>query len=161
MATVDYTAAPARRRRRGDAIILKALAVLDSRLREPGECLTSPGAVRAFLMLHLAELEHEAFVVLFLNAQNRFVAYQELFRGTLTQTSVYPREVVKAALRLNAGAVIFAHNHPSGLSEPSRADEVLTGSLKSALSVVDVRVLDHFIVAGRGEPLSFAERGLL
>jgi DNA repair protein RadC len=117
--------------------------------------------VRAFLMLHLAELEHEAFVVLFLNAQNRFVAYQELFRGTLTQTSVYPREVVKAALRLNAGAVIFAHNHPSGLSEPSRADEVLTGSLKSALSVVDVKVLDHFIVAGRGEPLSFAERGLL
>lgn len=161
MATVDYTAAPARRRRRGDAIIVKALAVLDSRLREPGECLTSPGAVRAFLMLHLAELEHEAFVVLFLNAQNRFVAYQELFRGTLTQTSVYPREVVKAALRLNAGAVIFAHNHPSGLSEPSRADEVLTGSLKSALAVVDIRVLDHFIVAGRGEPLSFAERGLL
>lgn len=161
MATVDYTAATARPRRRGDAIILKALAVLASRLREPGECLASPGAVRAFLMLHLAELEHEAFVVLFLNAQNRLIEYRELFRGTLTQTSVYPREVVKAALRLNAGAVILAHNHPSGLNEPSRADEVLTGSLKSALAVVDIKVLDHFVIAGRGEPLSFAERGLL
>ena len=161
MATVDYTAAPARPRRRGDAIILKALAVLDSRLREPGECMGSPGAVRASLMLHLAELEYEAFVVLFLNAQNRLIEYSELFRGTLTQTSVYPREVVKAALRLNAGAVILAHNHPSGLSEPSRADEVLTVSLKSALAVVDIKVLDHFVIAGRGEPLSFAERGLL
>ena len=112
-------------------------------------------------MLHLAELEHEAFAALFLNAQNRLIEYRELFRGTLTQTSVYPREVVKAALRLNADAVIFAHNHPSGLSEPSHADEVLTGSLKSALAVVDIKVLDHFIIAGRGEPLSFAERGLL
>ncbi len=161
MANIDSTAAPARPRRRGDAIIVRALAVLDSRLREPGACLTSPGAVRAFLVLQLAELEHEVFVALFLNAQNRLIECRELFRGTLTQTSVYPREVVKAALRLNAGAVIFAHNHPSGLSEPSRADEVLTGSLKAALALVDVRVLDHFIVAGRGSPMSFAERGLL
>lgn len=161
MATGNSTAARARPRRRGDAIILKALAVLDSRLREPGACLSSPGEVRALLMLHLAELEHEAFSVLFLNAQNRLIEYRELFRGTLTQASVYPREVVKAALRLNAGAVIFAHNHPSGMSEPSSADEVLTGSLKTALAVVDVKVLDHFIIAGRGEPLSFAERGLL
>ena len=161
MATGNSTAAPGRPRRRGDAVILKALTVLSSRLREPTDGLGSPGAVRAFLMLHLAELEHEAFVALFLDAQNRLIEYRELSRGTLTQTSVYPREVVKAALRANAGAVIFAHNHPSGLSEPSRADEVLTGSLKSALALVDVKVLDHFIVAGRGVPLSFAERGLL
>ena len=160
MATVDSTAAPARPRRKGDAIILKALAVLHSRLREPGECLASPGAVRALLVLLLAELEHEAFVVLFLNAQNRLIECRELFRGTLTQTSVYPREVVKAALRLNAGAVILAHNHPSGLSEPSRADEVLTQSLKQALALVDIKVLDHFIVAGTSA-LSFAERGLI
>lgn len=161
MATGNSTAAPSRPRRRGDDVILKALAVLTSRLREPGKCLGSPGEVRAFFMLHLADLEHEAFVALFLNAQNRLIEYRELFRGTLTQTSVFPREVVKVALRLNAGAVIFAHNHPSGLSEPSRTDEVLTGSLKSALALVDVKVLDHFIVAGRGVPLSFAERGLL
>lgn len=155
------TAAPVRRRQRGDAIILKALAVLNSRLRGPSDGLGSPGAVRAFLMLHLAELEHEVFAALFLDAQNKLIDYRELFRGTLTQTSVYPREVVKAALRVNAGAVIFAHNHPSGLSEPSRADEMLTESLKSALALVDVKVLDHFIVAGRSVPLSFAERGLL
>ncbi len=159
---VSYsTAAPGRPRRRGDAIILKALAVLDSRLREPGECLTSPGAVRAFLMLHLAELEHEAFMVLFLDAQNKLIECRELFRGTLTQTSIYPREVVKTALALNAGAVVLAHNHPSGMCEPSRADEVLTQALKAALTTVDIRVLDHFIVAGRGCPLSFVERGLI
>lgn len=161
MATVDYTAAPARPRRRGDAAILRALAILERRLREPGEALGSPGQVRAFLMMRIAELEHEVFAALFLDAQNRLIEYQELFRGTLTQTSVYPREVVKTALRLNAGAVIFAHNHPSGLSEPSHADEVLTCALKSALAVVDIKLLDHFIVAGRGSPLSFAERGLL
>lgn len=157
-ATVTHSARP---HRRGDATILQAMAILQRRLREPGECLCSPGQVRAFLMLHLAELGHEVFAVLFLSGQNRLIEYRELFRGTLTQTSVFPREVVKEALRLNAGAVIFAHNHPSGLSEPSRADEVLTGSLKAALAVVDVKVLDHFIVAGRGAPLSFAERGLL
>ena len=161
MATVNSTAAPCRPRRAGDAVVLRAMAILERRLREPGEALASPGQVRAFLMLHLAELEYEAFVALFLDAQNRLIEYRELFRGTLTQTSVYPREVVKTALRLNAGAAIFAHNHPSGLSEPSRADEVLTGSLKSALALVDIKLLDHFIVAGRGEPLSFAERGLM
>ena len=118
-----------RPRRRGDAAILRAMAILERRLREPGEALGSPGQVRAFLMMRIAELEHEVFAALFLDAQNRLIEYQELFRGTLTQTSVYPREVVKTALRLNAGAVIFAHNHPSGLSEPSRADEVLTGAL--------------------------------
>ena len=157
-ATVTHSDRP---HRRGDSTILQAMAILRRRLREPGECLASPGQVRALLMLHLAELELEVFAALFLNAQNRLIEYRELFRGTLTTTSVFPREVVKEALRLNAGAVIFAHNHPSGLSEPSRADEVLTGSLKAALATVGVGVLDHFIVAGCGAPLSFAERGLL
>lgn len=150
-----------RRRRPGDATILEALAILERRLRAPGEVISTPGAVRAFLMLNLAELEYEAFVGLFLDAQNRLIEYRELFRGTLTQTSVYPREVVKAALSLNAAAVVFGHNHPSGCAEPSNADEMLTHSLKYALSVVDVKVLDHFVVAGRASPLSFAERGLL
>jgi len=161
MATIDSTVAPFRPRRPGDATVLRAMAILERRLRKPGEALGTPGQVRAFLMLHLAELEHEVFAALFLDAQNRLIAYRELSRGTLTQTSVYPREVVKTALRLNAGAVILAHNHPSSLCEPSRADEVLTGALKSALALVDIKVLDHFIVAGRSVPLSFAERGLL
>ncbi len=161
MTTVDCSTLTDRPRRRGDATILRALSILNARLREPGECLQSPGQVRAFLMLRLAEQEHEIFAALFLNSQNQLIEYRELFRGTLNQTSVYPREVVKMALRLNAGAVLFAHNHPSGMCEPSRADEVLTRSLQDALAVVDVKVLDHFIVAGRGEPLSFAERGLL
>ncbi len=122
--------------------------------------LSSPASVRDFLRLHFAGQEHESFVVLFLDAQNRLIVAEELFRGTLTQTSVYPREIVKAALRHNAAAVIFAHNHPSGLPEPSRADEMLTVSLKQALSLIDVKVLDHFIVANSAT-LSFAERGLL
>jgi DNA repair protein RadC len=105
-------------------------------------------------------LQHEVFVTLLLDAQNRLIEYVELFRGTLTQTSVYPREVVKVALTKNAAAMIMAHNHPSGVAEPSRADELLTQTLKQALSLVDVRVLDHFIVAG-ADTVSFAERGLL
>jgi DNA repair protein RadC len=150
-----------RPRRRGDATILRAMAILERRLREPGESISSPGQVRAFLMLHLAELEHEAFMALFLDAQNRLIEARELFRGTLTQTSVYPREVLKEALRLNAAAVIFAHNHPSGCAEPSNADELLTRNLKATLALADVRVMDHFIIAGRAMPLSFAERGML
>lgn len=122
--------------------------------------LTAPGAVRDYLRINFAGQEHESFVALFLDAQNRLIAAEELFRGTLTQTSVYPREVVKAALRHNAGAVILAHNHPSGVAEPSRADELLTSNLKQALALVDVRVLDHFVVAGAAT-ISFAERGLL
>lgn len=125
------------------------------------DALTSPGAVRDWLRLTLGKLQHEVFVALWLDAQNRLIATEELFRGTLTQTSVYPREVVKSALAHNAGAVILAHNHPSGLAEPSRADEVLTSSLKQALGLIDVKLLDHFIVAGSSEPLSFAERGLI
>jgi DNA repair protein RadC len=125
------------------------------------DALASPEAVRDWLRLSLGKLPHEVFIALWLDAQNRLIASEELFRGTLTQTSVYPREVVKRALAHNAGAVILAHNHPSGLAEPSRADEVLTSSLKQALALVDVKLLDHFIVAGGGRPLSFAERGLI
>ena len=125
-----------------------------------GSALTSPEAVRDYLRLTLASLPHEAFVVLFLDSQHRLLAADELFRGTLAQTSVYPREVVKAALARNAAAVIFAHNHPSGVAEPSRADELLTQALKQALALVDIRTLDHFVVAGH-RVVSFAERGLL
>jgi DNA repair protein RadC len=125
------------------------------------DALASPQAVRDWLRLSLGKLQHEVFIALWLDAQNRLIASEELFRGTLTQTSVYPREVVKRALIHNAGAVILAHNHPSGLAEPSRADEVLTSSLKQALALIDVKLLDHFIVTGGAEPLSFAERGLI
>jgi len=123
--------------------------------------LNAPGAVRDWLRLRLGSLPHEVFIALWLDAQNRLIADTELFRGTLTQTSVYPREVVKQALAQNAAAVIFAHNHPSGIAEPSQADELLTHTLKQSLALVDVRLVDHFIVAGNASPLSFAERGLL
>jgi DNA repair protein RadC len=125
-----------------------------------GTVLTSPEAVRDYLRLSLRELPHEIFVVLFLDSQHRLIAADEMFRGTLAQTSVYPREIVKAALDRNAAAVIFAHNHPSGVAEPSRADELLTQALKQALALVDIRTLDHFVVAGN-RVVSFAERGLL
>jgi DNA repair protein RadC len=124
------------------------------------DVLDSPQSVRDYLRLGLSHRPYEAFVVLFLDAQNRVIIAEELFRGTLTQTSVYPREIVRAALRHNAAAVIVAHNHPSGLAEPSQADRLLTTALRRALELVDVRVLDHLIVAGP-EVLSFAERGLL
>ena len=120
----------------------------------------SPQAVKDYLQLQLASKPHEVFAVLFLDTQHRLLAFEELFRGTLNQASVYPREVVKRALALNAAAAILAHNHPSGVAEPSRADEALTQALKAALALVDVRVLDHFVVA-RGSVVSFAERGLL
>ena len=122
--------------------------------------LTSPEAVRDYLRLSLADLPHETFVVLFLDSQHRLLAAEPMFRGTLAQTSVYPREVVKAALGHNAAAVIFAHNHPSGVAQPSRADELLTQALKQALTLVDIRTLDHFVVAGN-RVVSFAEHGLL
>lgn len=123
--------------------------------------LNSPHRVRDYLSLSLAHAKHEIFAALFLDAQNRLIEHRDLFHGTLTQTSVFPREVVKEALRLNAAAVILAHNHPSGVAEPSRADELLTRTLRDALALVDVKVLDHIIVAGPGRTLSFAERGLL
>lgn len=125
------------------------------------DLLTSPAQVRDWLRLKLATRKNEVFLALWLDAQNRLLKADELFTGTLTQTSVYPREVVKTALEHNAAAVILAHNHPSGLAEPSRADEMLTRSLKAALAMVDVKLLDHFIVAGNATPLSLAERGLL
>jgi DNA repair protein RadC len=125
-----------------------------------GTALTSPGAVRDYLRLAIGSREYEVFVCLWLDAQHRVISFQEPFRGTLTQTSVYPREIVKAALAANAAAVIFAHNHPSGAAQPSQADELLTRNLREALALIDVKVLDHFIVAG-AQSLSFAERGLL
>ena len=124
------------------------------------DTLASPDAVRDYLRLTLSSLPYEAFIALFLDSQNRLLAARELFRGTLAQTSVYPREVVKAALAHNAAGVIFAHNHPSGVAEPSRADELLTAALKQALALVDIRTLDHFVVAGQ-RVVSFAERGLV
>ena len=142
-----------------DRLIQRALKVLDARMRT-GEVLSSPNTVRDYLRLRIAGLEYEVFMVVFLDAQNRVIAADEMFRGTLTQTSVYPREIVKAALRHNAAGVIFAHNHPSGMAEPSHADELLTKTLKEALAMVDCRVLDHFVIAGSAL-LSFAERGLL
>jgi DNA repair protein RadC len=150
----------------GDAKFSQLQAVLEMARRALAEtlrssdALSSPGAVRDFLRLTLASRDHEVFLAVLLDAQNRVLACDELFRGTLTQTSVYPREVVKCALARNAAAVIFAHNHPSGVAEPSHADQVLTQSLKQALALVDIKVLDHFIVAG-GSALSFAERGLI
>ena len=122
--------------------------------------LTSPGAVRDYLRLKLAGRKEEAFICIWLDAQHRAVDFEVAFTGTLAQTSVYPREIVKKALAHNAAAVIFAHNHPSGVAQPSQADELLTRNLKEALALVDVKVLDHFIIAGN-QAISFAERGLL
>jgi DNA repair protein RadC len=150
----------------GDAKYAQLQAVLEMARRALGEemrqgdALASPAAVRDYLRLALAGKAYEVFCVVFLDTQHRVLAVEELFRGTLTQTSVYPREVVKRALAHNAAALILAHNHPSGLAEPSRADETLTQTLKSALALVDVAIIDHFIV-GNGCALSFAERGLL
>lgn len=120
----------------------------------------SPGNVTEYLRLHLGHLPHEVFVVLFLDTQHRLIAQEEMFRGTLTQTAVYPREVVKRALAHNAASVVFAHNHPSGSTLPSAADRALTEQLVRALSIVDVRVLDHFVVTA-SETWSFAEHGEL
>ena len=150
----------------GDDSIIKLQAAVELAARTLTEqltartSLTSPGAVRDLLKLKLAGLPHEVFVCIYLDAQHRVISLEEMFRGTLTQTSVYPREVVKAALKANAAAVIFAHNHPSGIAQPSQSDELLTRNLKDALSLVEIKVLDHFIVAGT-QALSFAERGLL
>jgi len=151
----------------GPAKYVQLQAVLEMSRRalvegmKQNDAMSTPGAVRNYLRLHLAGLGHEVFFALWLDAENRLIAAEELFRGTLTQTSVYRREVVKKALHHNAAAVVLAHNHPSGVSEPSSADEFLTRELNQALALVDVRVLDHFIVAGQSQPLSFAERGLI
>ena len=150
----------------GQAKYVQLQAVLEMARRalheemKTGDALTSPRAVRDYLKLLLRGRMQEVFMALFLDAQHRVIASEELFTGTLTQTSVYPREVVKRALHHNAAALILAHNHPSGVAEPSHADQALTDALKQALALVEVRVLDHFIVAGEG-CLSFAERGLV
>lgn len=142
------------------AVIGAALAILSTHLREPGAVVDAPTRVRQFLTLHLAGLRREAFGVLFVDATYRVIAFEVLFEGTLTQTSVYPRDVARRAFELDAAAVILAHNHPSGVAAPSRADEYVTQTLKSALSLIDVRTLDHVIVAGL-DTFSFAERGLM
>lgn len=141
------------------AVLEMARRALEEKMKG-GDAMSPPQSVRDYLRLTLQGKKQEIFVGIFLDAQNRTIAAEELFKGTLTQTSVYPREVVKRALHHNAAAMIFAHNHPSGLAEPSRADEMLTQSLKQALALVDVNVLDHFIVGG-GTAMSFAERGLI
>ncbi len=144
---------------KADEVLQAALRVLSGQMYG-SEALTSPQVVRDFLRIKLGTLEHEVFAIIHLDAQNRVIDYVEMFRGTVSQTSVYPREVVKESLARNSAALILVHNHPSGVAEPSRADEMLTQTLKSALALVDVRVLDHLVVAG-ASILSFAERGLL
>jgi len=147
-------------RAREDRAIYRATRVLEGRLRAPGEAMNGTNAVRQFLVLSLAGYEREVFSALWVDAQYRMIAAEHLFAGTLTQTSVYPREVVRRCLHHNAAAVIFAHNHPSGSLRPSDADIELTQVLRRALDLVDVQVLDHFIVAGV-EAFSFAENRLL
>lgn len=150
----------------GQAKYVQLQAVLEMArraLREQMQCgdaLSSPRTVRDYLRLLLGVRQQEVFLVIFLDSQHRVLVAEEMFHGTLTQTSVYPREVVKRALAHNAAAVILAHNHPSGVAEPSEADRLLTDALKQACSLVDVQVLDHFVVTA-GETLSFAERGML
>ncbi len=141
------------------AVLEMARRALGEELKN-GNVINSPELVRDFLRLSLANKQHEVFIGIFLDAKNHTIATEELFSGTLTQTSVYPREVIKRALYHNAAAIIFAHNHPSGIAEPSQADKTLTQSLKQALTMIDVEVLDHFIV-GQGTAMSFAEHGLI
>jgi DNA repair protein RadC len=141
------------------AVLEMAKRALNEKMKAT-DSLSSPQAVRDYLRLTLSKLPHEVFVAVFLTSQNRVIEVEELFRGTLAQTSVYPREVVKRALAHNAASVIFAHNHPSGEPAASQADRSLTKTLADALALVDVRVLDHFIVAPHAS-LSFAEQGML
>ena len=144
-----------------DTIIEYALKILESRISYSSDSpiLTSPQASKDYVKLQLATYEHEVFACLFLDNKHRVIAFEKLFRGTIDSSSVYPREVVKASLSHNAAAVIFAHNHPSGVAEPSQADVNITNRLKDALTLIDVRVLDHLIVGE--EVVSFAERGLI
>ncbi|NOQ13560.1 MAG: DNA repair protein RadC [Methyloprofundus sp.] len=150
----------------GNAKYAQLQAVLEMARRhtfeelDRGDVLTSPEATRAYLSHQLRSYPYEVFACLFLDNQHHILQFEELFRGTIDGASVYPREVVKKALEHNAAAVIFAHNHPSGISEPSQADKLITDKLKQALDLLDIRVLDHFII-GDGVPYSFAEHGLL
>lgn len=140
--------------------IQRAVSLLDKHLRQPGVSFLSATETRDWLRLKMAGLEREEFMVLFLNNQHQLLACETLFTGTINHTEVYPREIVKAALRYNAAAVILAHNHPSGTAEPSRADRLITSNLQNTLLLADVRILDHFII-GHREIVSFAERGWL
>jgi DNA repair protein RadC len=141
-----------------DVVIERAIAILDRRIKH-GDALCSPTQTRAYLRLQLAEEKAEVFCCLFLDNRNRVIAFKRLFHGTIDGASVYPREVVREAISQNAAAIIFAHNHPSGVAEPSHADEQITQRLKDALALIDVRVLDHIVVGD--ECVSFAERGLI
>jgi len=140
-------------------IIAAARRVMARRVRR-GSSMDSPRTVREFLTMKLGSLEHETFAVLLLDTRHRLIDYVELFRGTIDRASVHPREVVKLALARNAAALVLAHPHPSGAADPSQADELITRRLKEALALVDIRLIDHFIVAG-GDAISFSERGLL
>lgn len=140
------------------AVVENALSILDRHLKAKSHALESPEAVKAFLRLKLERQESEVFAMLFMDAKHRVIEYRELFFGTIDSASVYPREIVKASLLLNAAAVILVHNHPSGDSSPSNADRVLTQRVKDALALVDVRVLDHLVV-GHAEITSLAEMG--
>ncbi|CAB4158706.1 RadC DNA repair proteins [uncultured Caudovirales phage] len=142
------------------ATVAHALNILGNMLKATGAAIDTPQVAKDYVMLRIGGQERESFMVVFLDSQHHVIAAETLFHGSLSQTSVYPREVVRRALQLNAGAVILAHNHPSGSCEPSRADEHLTQTLKAALTLVDVRVLDHLVVSGN-RCVSFAERGLL
>ncbi len=143
-----------------DAVIEAAIGFLEEKARQYGEALTSPTATRQYLQLRIGDQEREVFTVLFLNNQHEVIAVEDLFQGTIDSAAVYPREVVKSALAHNAAAVIFGHNHPSGVVEPSSADRRITERLKSSLALLDIRVLDHVIVSTKGH-YSFAESGLL
>jgi DNA repair protein RadC len=163
MAGQSTTRKPVRvppKRMTDEEVLTRAWEILEARARYGADTLSSPQAVRDYLRVRLAAVPHEEFHCVWLDSQHRVISCEAMFRGTLAQTSVYPREVVKSALATNAAAVIFAHNHPSGVAEPSRADELLTTALKQALALVDTRVLDHMIVAG-DKITSFAERGIL
>lgn len=142
-------------------LIDSAINLIRERTLIEGDVLQNAAAVRKYLELQLAHQEREVFAVLFLNSQHRLLAYEELFYGTLDAAAVYPREVAKAALRHNASAVIYAHNHPSGVAEPSQADRRVTERLRQALDLLDIRSLDHFVVGAEGDIVSFAERGMI
>ena len=143
-----------------DWIVQQAIVLLERRVFKAGPRLVRPAAVRDYLRLKLVAEPNEIFVVVFMNSMHDVLAVEPMFHGTINATSVYPRVVLQRALQLNAAAVIFAHQHPSGTTEPSNADRLLTEQLKTALALIDVRVLDHFVI-GQGTPYSFAESGLL
>jgi len=147
-------------REQEDIVIEQALAIIDARMFRHGEALISPRDSAAFLKLKLGSYQWEVFACLFLDNRHRVLAFEEMFRGTLDGASVHPREVVRAALNHNAAAVIFSHNHPSGVAEPSAADRNITRQLRDALQLIGVRVLDHLVI-GAGEPTSMAARGLI